>query len=91
MPLGDAMAISSFSAQNYLREGHRPTVSAESYLESQVAFGIFISQSLIDELLMESNKEIHWWVSHVGLAPHRSHQQRLGLRLARGAQYWQSS
>lgn len=54
---GLAMAISSFSAQNSLREGHRPTVSAESYLESQVGLGIFISQSLIDELLMESKRD----------------------------------
>lgn len=73
---GNAMAISSFSAQNSLREGHRPTVSAESYLESQVGLGIFISQSLIDELLMESNKERSTGGSATSDLPHISAANR---------------
>lgn len=57
MLLGGTTAISSFSAQSSLQEGHRPTVSAESFLESQVGFGIFTSSSLINQLLMDQTKE----------------------------------
>lgn len=65
----DTTAISPFSAQSHLQEEHRPPVSAESYLEWWVGFGIFLSQRLMGQLLMELEQRKAHGVSGVILSP----------------------
>lgn len=69
MLLGNATAISSFSAQSYLQEERKPTVSAESCSDHGGFWNLLLTKSKRSVANGVRQRKTHWQVRDVGLSP----------------------